>query len=65
MMRSYLVLWEAPSWNKMYWFEFQLLYLSTAPLLVLPLMSCKPAKKWRKQWAPSIPAQGCQVPGSQ
>lgn len=45
MMKSCLVLWEAPNWSKMDWFEFQLLYVSPAHLLVLPLMSSKLANR--------------------
>lgn len=45
MMKSCLVLWEAPNWNEMGWFEFQLLYVSLAHLLVLPLMSSNPANR--------------------
>lgn len=45
MMKSCLVLWEAPNWNKMDWFEFQLLYVSPVHLLVLPLMSSKLANR--------------------
>lgn len=44
-MRSCLVLWEAPNWNEMRWFEFQLLYVSPPHLLVLPLMSRNPADR--------------------
>lgn len=46
-MKSGLVLWEAPKWSKMDWFEFQFLYVSPAPLLVRLLMSSKPAKGGR------------------
>jgi len=45
MMKSCLVLWEAPNWSKMDWFKFQLLYVSPAHLLVLPLMSSKLANR--------------------
>lgn len=45
MMKSGLVLWEAPNWSKMDWFEFQFLYVSPAHLLVRPLMSSKPANR--------------------
>lgn len=54
MMKSSLVLWEAPNWSKMDWFEFQFLYVSPAHLLVLPLMSSKPANREEEeeQWQP-------------
>lgn len=61
-MKSCLVLWEAPHRNKMGRLEFQLLYVSPAHLLVLPLMSSKPANReeeeepWR--WQRQRPALG-------
>ena len=52
MMKSCLFLGEAPNWSKIDWFEFQLLYVSPAHLLVLPLMSSKPANREEEeqQW---------------
>lgn len=45
MMKSCLFLGETPNCSKIDWFEFQLLYVSPAHLLVLPLMSSKPANR--------------------
>lgn len=50
-MKSCLVLWEVPHWNKMARFEFQLLYVSPAHLLVVPLMSSKPANREEEEEA--------------
>lgn len=50
MMKCGLVLWEAPNWSKMDWFEFQFLYVSPAHLLVLPLMSSKLANREEEEW---------------
>lgn len=55
-MKSCLVLWEALHWNEMGRFEFQLLYVSPAHLLVLSLMSSKPAN--REEEEPQRPAPG-------
>lgn len=55
-MKSCLVLWEALHWNEMGRFEFQLLYVSPAHLLVLSLMSSRPAT--REEEEPQRPALG-------
>lgn len=62
-MKSCLVLWEAPNWSKMDWFEFQLLYVSPAYLLVLPLMSSKMAKRLEEEDSSSETADGLLEPG--
>lgn len=59
-MKSCPVLWEAPNWSKIDWFEFQLLYVSPAHLLVLLLMSSKPANREKGGRAAAVRgAAGC------
>ena len=59
-MKSCSVLWEAPNWSKIDWFEFQLLYVSPAHLVVLPLMSSKPANREKGGRAAAVGgAAGC------